>query len=295
MNYQKKISKLLELEHAERAAKKAVTNFSIFEANTHAFSHHHNFFEILYVTNGEVYHTTDNNKPQLMQKGDFIFIDIGVIHEYSGDNCSLLNIIFTPQIFGNNIQQCSSFAEIFKNYKTHLEHLTTFFPSNTILHDTDGVILNMVNFLKSKSDNPQGLTDTIVRYGLLSLLLHITEPQYNQKKHMNSITEYLLKLINDHYAEQNLLTRASDELHYTIPHMSATFKKDLGISFKEYLQSHRIAKAKTLLITSKMSISDICSSVGYSNALFFRNTFKKITNMTPSQYRKTPSVDPLHD
>lgn len=295
MNYQINSSKQLKLEHAQRAANKTFNKFSIFEARPHADTHHHSFFEILYIVKGSVYHTTNNNEPQLMQEGDFIFIDIGTIHEYIGDNASLMNIIFTPQVFGDNFTQYSSFADIFKNQKSHLVPISAFFPTDTILHDSDGIILNMIKFLKSKSDNPKGLTDTIIRYGLLSLVLHITEPQYNQKKNMNNITEYLLKLINDHYAEQNLMTRASDELHYTIPHMSSTFKKDLGISFKEYLQFFRISKAKTLLITSKMSISDICSSVGYSNALFFRNTFKKITNMTPSQYRKTPSADHLYD
>ena len=94
-----------------------------------------------------------------------------------------------------------------------------------------------------------------------------------------------------HYSGQNLLSTAAAELNYTIPYISAVFKAEFGINFKEYLLKCRINNAKKLLRTTDMSVSEVGSAVGYSDIKFFRKLFKKHTNMTPRQYKSAPSED----
>lgn len=282
----------LGIPDAEFVSGKKIDKFSVFYGTTDGQPHLHSFFELLYVEKGSIYHSVSAKEKKLMQEGDFIFIDIGTIHDYTAidDDVSVINLVFTPNLFVRDMQDCSSVAELFKKYKLNLEPLVISFPVNTIMHDTNKTALNMIYFLREKSENPQSLTSTIIRYGLISLLMHITEPGFQSRPHLNNITEALLKLVDNNYAEPNLLTRATTELNYTASYISAIFKKDFGITFTDYLMQYRINIAKQLLRTTDMSITDISSSVGYSDVKFFRDLFKKHTNMTPRQYKNSTVI-----
>jgi two-component system response regulator YesN len=58
------------------------------------------------------------------------------------------------------------------------------------------------------------------------------------------------------------------------------------MNFLEYVTIVRIKAAKQLLADSKKSILDISSEVGYNDFKHFTKQFKKITSLTPSEYRK---------
>jgi len=68
-------------------------------------------------------------------------------------------------------------------------------------------------------------------------------------------------------------------------YLSYFFKEQTGENFIDYLNKVRIEKAKELLKDSSMSLSEIASQVGYSNAGYFNRIFKKIVGITPGQYR----------
>ena len=69
-------------------------------------------------------------------------------------------------------------------------------------------------------------------------------------------------------------------------HFSRTFRKVVGMSYQEYVNRKRIAKAKELLRTSPQSIAEIAAYVGFADNTGFGRIFKKVTGHTPSAYRK---------
>jgi AraC-like DNA-binding protein len=71
-------------------------------------------------------------------------------------------------------------------------------------------------------------------------------------------------------------------------HFSRTFRKVVGMSYQEYVNRKRIAKAKELLRTSPQSIAEIAAYVGFADNTGFGRIFKKVTGHTPSAYRKGP-------
>ena len=86
----------------------------------------------------------------------------------------------------------------------------------------------------------------------------------------------------DHEVISQLLT------HMGVPErtMKRRFKKATGQSLIEYIQNLRVEAAKQQLETSRAAINDICVDVGYEDAAFFRRLFKRLTGITPSDYRK---------
>ncbi|MEW6741086.1 MAG: helix-turn-helix domain-containing protein [Nitrospirota bacterium] len=92
------------------------------------------------------------------------------------------------------------------------------------------------------------------------------------------------------YTENNCVTKLSlgevaKEACMSKYHFSRTFKKVMGISYKDHLNKLRIERAKNLLKNSSLTITDIAFSVGYVDITHFERIFKKITGHTPSHYR----------
>lgn len=75
--------------------------------------------------------------------------------------------------------------------------------------------------------------------------------------------------------------------HYNEKYLGRLFKFKTGVTFKEYMNSLRISKAKVLLKESKMSIIDISAKSGFNNVTYFNRLFKRAVGVTPGQYRKS--------
>lgn len=79
-------------------------------------------------------------------------------------------------------------------------------------------------------------------------------------------------------------------------HFCRIFSEVFGESPYQYISKIRVDHAKRLLITSKLSINDICERVGYTSVGSFSLLFRKKTGMSPTQYRSklwSLSKDPL--
>ena len=68
-----------------------------------------------------------------------------------------------------------------------------------------------------------------------------------------------------------------------------TYQQLFNLPFDEflnYLKNIRIGEAKKLLVETDMKVHEISKAVGYEHEKHFMKTFKNITGLTPSQYRK---------
>lgn len=63
------------------------------------------------------------------------------------------------------------------------------------------------------------------------------------------------------------------------------FRKRTGTYFTDYVNQIRIAKARTLLYRTMLSIKEIAWQVGFADEKYFMKVFKKIEGISPTQYR----------
>ena len=75
------------------------------------------------------------------------------------------------------------------------------------------------------------------------------------------------------------------ELRISSGHLRYLFKKSKGIAPKAYLTQLRMNRAAELLETTNYTIGEISKSVGYDDALCFSKAFKKVTKLSPYNYR----------
>ena len=68
-------------------------------------------------------------------------------------------------------------------------------------------------------------------------------------------------------------------------HLSSSFSRFLSVHYVEFLQMVRVESAKTLLRTADTTIEEIAAKVGFDDSSYFFRVFKRVTGMTPGEYR----------
>lgn len=118
-----------------------------------------------------------------------------------------------------------------------------------------------------------------------SYILALIE-KYPSKKNYNAITENLKAYIEANIGYSIELKEIAKIFHYSEKYLGRLFKKEVGMSFNEYVNSRRINLAKKLLIGSDLSITDISANVGFNNVTYFNRVFKTAVGLPPGNYRK---------
>lgn len=94
------------------------------------------------------------------------------------------------------------------------------------------------------------------------------------------------RYIQQHYQETLRLEDVSHAVGFNATYFSVLFKNETGQNFMDYLTELRINKSKELLCTDILSVQDVAEQVGYRDLKYFSRLFKKITGVSPSDYRK---------
>ena len=64
-------------------------------------------------------------------------------------------------------------------------------------------------------------------------------------------------------------------------------KELLGVTPVDFIRETRIKRAMQLLETGQMSITEVAYACGFSDPKFFSKTFKKLTCVSPNEYKKS--------
>lgn len=96
----------------------------------------------------------------------------------------------------------------------------------------------------------------------------------------------ILEKLQREYTEDISLAGLSEAYGISAGYLSSLIKKELGISFSEYITSKRIQLARELLRNEALSIESVANAVGYHDYFYFTKVFKKTTGISPSKYRK---------
>lgn len=92
--------------------------------------------------------------------------------------------------------------------------------------------------------------------------------------------------IHEHYAESITLESLSDNVNYSIPHLSSYFKTRTGLSPIDYLIKVRIDKAASLLLETDATLKEIAAGVGYQDPSYLGRLFKRYKGVSPIRYRE---------
>lgn len=99
------------------------------------------------------------------------------------------------------------------------------------------------------------------------------------------MTRSVLEYIRLHAAQSLRLSDIADRFHINTNYLSLLIKRETGVTFHDHVLRAKMDIAHTMLADPRVRVSEVARAVGYSNYISFYNTFKRLENMTPTEYR----------
>jgi len=97
----------------------------------------------------------------------------------------------------------------------------------------------------------------------------------------------LAEYIEEHLAEDISLPALAEIADLSPFHFARAFKQSFGLPPHRYLVSRRIEKAKSLLATPDLAVTQIGLGLGFGEASSFATAFRKHAGLTPTEYRRS--------
>lgn len=253
---------------------------------TYAMSspHSHSYYEIFFLTRGRCTLIV-NNRKHLLEPGDIALISPDTPHLTS----------YTLGYLSERI--CLEFSEnylkgIFDSLgKTRFEEEMCF-PFRTARSTEFTDICRSFDMLLERRDSKNPYASLLLGTTLQQLLYLIFSCEKTPSafetisKNFNSNIEKALEFINLHYDRKTSISEIAGILHLNPTYFSKLFKDETGQNFSRHLRNLRIVHAETLLLETKKTITEIAYSCGFSNSNYFCEAFRKVRNISPTEFRR---------
>lgn len=103
------------------------------------------------------------------------------------------------------------------------------------------------------------------------------------------VVELAKRMVDKEYSNPELRAQfIADELHVSLSYLSRSFKKETGENLSTFITGKRIQVAQKLLETTDLKTYEVANRVGFIDARYFGQVFKKIMRTTPFDYKKLP-------
>lgn len=233
--------------------------------------HLHTQVEMLYLFSGRMTMLIDG-RPHRLSGGDMAVCFPGVIHGYAdSQKADGLMMIFA--------------ADLSPDFHRLLLHTR---PENPVIFqaslppDVPCCIREM--YRECTQDRNERVLRAYIQVVLARIMpqLHLLE----QTAAAPDIVYRLLAYLSQHYAEPLTLATLSRALGVSESHLSHTFSRRFGTSFRAYVNAMRVDHACLLLRSSDMSITQIAYECGFENQRTFNRAFAAQYALTPSAYRQ---------
>lgn len=244
---------------------------SKYENDWPSFPHSHHFTEIFFVKKGRGFLQIEHEKIPI-QENSLILIGARSQHtEFSDPGNPLDYYVIGVEGLKISAEQAANYS-IIK------------YSEPSIIHQC------FENILQEMRSKQNGYAEICQHY-LAILILQICRKNHisyeltdvqTKSRECHEAKEY----IETHYSDKITLDMLADECNLTKFYLSHKFSEVYGKSPMTYLTEVRIAAAKDLLKTTNHSIEEIAGAAGFSSSSYFSQTFQKICQMSPQQYRK---------
>lgn len=237
-------------------------------------SHFHNYFELYYLETGERYHML-NDELYHIHAGEFIlFAPYIMHHSYGEENMPFRRLLtyFVPSEI-DNPEVKEALLEKSGVYKIEKQ-------SSKKIHEIMEALLAEQSSEDEYSDDYQHHLVNVLGLQLLRLEHKRMSPAKNNR--ISNILTY----IHEHYNEDITLELLSQQFFISPYYLCREFKRITNTTVVSYVNTTKIMNAQRKIMETDLNFTQISEITGFSNVTHFNRVFKKMTGMTPSEYRK---------
>lgn len=265
---------------------------------------------ILYIIDGGCMHLKEGDFEYHLSTGDFILLQPGLLHTGTKpDACDyhyihFHHLPFTPYdcsslpLIAEKIQQnrnlfynCDPFhedlyeqAQVILPKEAHIKNSSTRFKIDKLLEEASEASKHKKEQYKLICSCRLLEVFTLLSVSACESILN--EPSDRTTARANKNFEHVISLLHSEYPKKLTGSYFEEKTGMNFDYLNRIFKKRMGLTIFDYLNTVRINHAKELLMTSNMKSYEIASTVGFCDEYYFSKIFKKYEGISPSQYLK---------
>ena len=247
-------------------------------------NHLHQYFELELVLDGEI-EITVSGKKHIARTGDIAIIPPFKVHSFYTPVRVEMRIMTIPTMF---LPETVDFDELVADRDKFVFKAS----------DALWAYLVATGFHTMRTKRSISLPDELpflhrfraTVHLILAEFLSVTEARPMAASE-NTLARILL-YVSSHFTEDITLASIGEALGYNPKYVSACFSMIEGVSFRDFLNSLRIEKAKGLLRSSDSTVLAIALECGFKNESTFHRVFLDVTGTTPAKYKKEKGAKP---
>ena len=255
----------------------------------------HDFWEMVYVDKGKVI-VKRNEEEILLNQGDVIFHKPNEFHAIKAYQSE-------PNFFVMSFSCDSPSIMYLEKYHTKLDGKLKPFIS-AIIEETESTFIipkndTTLKKLTLKKDSIIGgeqLIKTYLEQLLILLIRKINEigsqTIFPNKEHMeNHLILSIKQFLENNVENQLKISDVCKNLGYGKSFLSKIFHDQTGTTIVNYFNQLKIKHAKQLIRENNLNFSQISDKLQFDNPQYFSRVFKRITGMTPSEFKLTLNLN----
>ncbi|MBR2498963.1 MAG: AraC family transcriptional regulator [Clostridia bacterium] len=259
----------------------------------HHAEEQHDFWEMVLAVKGEIDCTADGNKIKL-NAGEMLF------HKPNESHALTANGKETTGVFILSFECLSEAMGFFtdKKVKLNVRQLKFVRDIIEIAKKTYDITFynfdfDIMNLLPQPTLGGEQLIKNYVETLLIDVMRTMTETQdgndvfLQETEFNNKLADDIVKILKDNVCGRLTIDDISKKISYSRAYLFKQFKSATGKSVMDYYTELKIKTAKKLLVENKLTIKEIAEKLCFDTPNYFTKTFKKITNLTPTEYKKT--------
>ncbi|MBL9210624.1 MAG: substrate-binding domain-containing protein [Opitutaceae bacterium] len=122
---------------------------------------------------------------------------------------------------------------------------------------------------------------------------HLIVRESSQRRERDGRIRRVLDHLHTHFAQRVSLAQMAQIAGMSRSTFARTFEQNVGMPAVRYLITYRLEQAKNLLAQTEHSVSEICWQVGFHNHTYFDRVFRRLTGLSPREYRVRRRASPL--
>jgi AraC-like DNA-binding protein len=250
----------------------------------------HDFWEAVYIDSGEVIINTDENE-HILKQGEIIFHKPNEFHTLRANKKTPANVFVVSFV-------CSSSSmDLFKGKVMTANTKAQKCISNIIEEYTETFKSMSVDDLKLElKEVPRVGGQQMIRTYLEQLLITLIRSEagspdmhlFPTKEIMeNHLVSAVIRIIEKNTYGKISVEEICKELNYSRTYLSKLFKSVSGYTILEYISRTKIREAKKLIREDRYNFTEISDMLSFDNPHYFSSVFKRVANMTPSDYKNS--------
>ncbi len=250
-------------------------------------THNHDFVEIVYALSGEATQIVGGVESE-MRHGDLILINKGSTHAYlPKGHFDFINVCFEPETITERIiTRESAFDLVTLTEASGIEggeRIISFDKRERCI--IEALLNDMIAEYNNESEERETILESYMTVLIAKILRKIRRKEASIDEECDIWTK-LCSYISDNLDKRLTLDDIAKMCFYNPSYLCRAFREHYGFTLGFYISKERARQAARLLVSTQLSIIEICQKCGYSDKSSLYRAFARFYNQTPTKYRE---------